>query len=254
MTTTCLCGCGETPEPGRVYRRGHWSRMPAAKQMFEARRKTVAPPNSSGLCMCGCGQPTPIATYSRPHLEILKGHPTCYVRGHSPHKTGLDSHRWKGGRIYCRGYVLLFMPGDPRADSKGYVPEHRVVWEEANGRSLQPNEHVHHINGIRDDNRPENLVALTKWAHAKLHGPEVFTSYFTTHDRKAQASKAGKKGAAARWAGHTAKKKPDSPKAVRERTPILCTYCGKEFFDSPSAHRKYCSRSCRNKARPPQRG
>jgi len=76
---------------------------------------------------------------------------------------------WKGGRIINRSYVLLFLPDDPRADSKGYVAEHRAVWETANGRSLQPGEQVHHINDIKDDNRPENLLALTRSEHMKLH-------------------------------------------------------------------------------------
>ena len=65
---------------------------------------------------------------------------------------------WKTGRyIINSGYVRIRIPGHPRATSTGYVLEHIVVMEAKLGRSLLPNERVHHRNGRRDDNRPENL-------------------------------------------------------------------------------------------------
>lgn len=45
----------------------------------------------------------------------------------------------------------------PGADKTGYLLEHRHVVEQQIGRVLQSNERVHHKNGRRDDNRPENL-------------------------------------------------------------------------------------------------
>jgi len=55
------------------------------------------------------------------------------------------------------GYVLLYAPNHPNAGSKGSFAEHRLVMERELGRFLEPHERVHHRNGIRDDNRPENL-------------------------------------------------------------------------------------------------
>lgn len=77
--------------------------------------------------------------------------------------------KWRGGRTKDkRGYIKVCKPGYYRAHKNGYVYEHIIVWEKANKKKLPKNWGVHHINGIKDDNRPENLKALPNRSHNKL--------------------------------------------------------------------------------------
>jgi hypothetical protein len=58
--------------------------------------------------------------------------------------------------------MVILPPGHPRADKTRYVFEHILVMKELLGRHLAPGENVHHLNGSRDDNRPENLELCTR--------------------------------------------------------------------------------------------
>lgn len=62
-----------------------------------------------------------------------------------------------GRNISADGYAVLYMPSHPNSARGGKLYEHAYVMAQMIGRQLCKDEHVHHKNGIRDDNRPENL-------------------------------------------------------------------------------------------------
>jgi hypothetical protein len=73
-------------------------------------------------------------------------------------ESGESNSNWRGGRTrHKRGYILLWAPDHPRTGNGSYVFEHVLVMEKMLGRYLLPGENVHHRNGVKDDNRPENL-------------------------------------------------------------------------------------------------
>lgn len=68
------------------------------------------------------------------------------------------SPAWKNGITIKNGYRFIYCPEHPHADCVGYESEHRLTMEQFLGRHLTSTEVVHHINGIKTDNRIENLL------------------------------------------------------------------------------------------------
>jgi hypothetical protein len=76
------------------------------------------------------------------------------------------------------GYVRVYVGKDyPGANTRGYAYEHRVVMEIKLGRYLSKDEHVHHINHCRWDNRPENLMVVSNKDHGKITQSEIAVGY-----------------------------------------------------------------------------
>jgi hypothetical protein len=94
------------------------------------------------------------------------------MRGrHGNHAKGMGHARYNGG-IYrtAEGYTALAVPeGHHLRQANGYAYEHQLVAEAMLGRRLIPGEVVHHRNGNRSDNRPENLEITTRSDHARHH-------------------------------------------------------------------------------------
>jgi hypothetical protein len=91
--------------------------------------------------------------------RFVKGHHSSPLTEFKKGERCKEKHpQWKGGKHYCNGYIAVLAPEHPNSNKRGRIYEHRLVIEDKIGRYLTKNESVHHINGIKTDNRLENLV------------------------------------------------------------------------------------------------
>lgn len=90
---------------------------------------------------------------------------TSGIKSRSFHQSGPDHTRWKGGIRKVQGRFKIWKPEHPRADHGGYVFQHILIWEKKYGQ-IPEGYIVHHLNGIKDDDRIGNFKLMKKSEHS----------------------------------------------------------------------------------------
>lgn len=171
---------------------------------------------------------------------------THFKNGHGMNK-GSENPQWRGGRFKSnQGYIHIKAWPHPFHNIQGYVLEHRLVMEKNIGRFLKEEEIVHHINGIKDDNRIENLQIIDRASHATLHckGKKIpgfgknrkrFPKPCKTCGKMIQRLKRPKTAFCSQSC---------ASKSFRKHQPRPCKICGKIIEKPKKATTSFCSFSC----------
>lgn len=126
-------------------------------------KSTASPPNPSGLCMCGCGQPTPIAKQSETRSGAVAGFPTKYIPRHSARRRLVIERVDRGYDTPCHipnktpnkanGYVYVWRDGRP-------FRLHRLMYEGRYGL-IPEGMVIDHLCRQRDCCNPDHIEAVT---------------------------------------------------------------------------------------------
>lgn len=132
-----------------------------------------------------------------------------------------------GRRVMDTGYIGVWSPGHPTAHKDNYALEHRkVAWDAGILTNLA--NHVHHKNGDKQDNRPENLEALGESEHHTHHISEA-GRVVNQHGQ---------------WPVHRARTYAERAAVRQQRSaPRACEGCGGEYLPKQDRQR-FCTALC----------
>lgn len=125
------------------------------------------------LCVCDCGN---IGTIQSQNLTNGTSKSCGCLRNEEFKKRTLGKHHlWKGGRSKDAGGYIRIRTGHDDTGKPIRIMEHRVVMEKFLNRALLDSETVHHKNGIRTDNRLENLELKAAYHGSGQSIPDLVT-------------------------------------------------------------------------------
>ena len=144
---------------------------PVLNQIFSKRRPSGNLSRYIYHACEGCGE---LRWVRLKHGQV--GRVNCYrcAMKRLPHVHGAEHHAWRGGHPkHSGGYILTYVESTnffhEMANKDHQILEHRLVMAKHLGRCLQSWEVIHHKNGIKDDNRLENLELSTNGSHSIEH-------------------------------------------------------------------------------------
>lgn len=111
------------------------------------------------VCRCECGN-MGISTTGALRSGNSKSC-GCLTMDSARLRNGVDHPSYKNGKTNKEGYVLITDRSHPNANKRGRILEHVYVMSKHLGRPIMRGETIHHKNGIRSDNRIENLELMT---------------------------------------------------------------------------------------------
>lgn len=146
----------------------------------------MAPMNPGGLCRCGCGGKTQLASKTRSSRGWVKGKPVDYIRGHNnlrytpgyeERDCGYETPCWFWtGCLSSSGHAMA--PGSKRVYCDVYEAEYGPVGDL----------HVHHLCETPQCVRPDHMEAVTKGRHRSIHNKRVLTPELAEEIRRAAGS------------------------------------------------------------------